>query len=335
MPVLAPNPTVTTPAGFLIDLPDPRLVLEVPVGSVWGREDVASLRQAAVVRLVPADARPAGAPGSGLSEDALAVRTVLALALAGVPVDVGGVTGVLDLLPRPLATLVEQAPARALGDRDRREALSLELRRAAWACVGHPRDRAQVAVILPPDPGEVLLADLAAQTGTDQVHLSEGPGLEQAVDDLAAEGVLYCCRPVSGLRIGPHHLADLVHAQRHSGAAVVHSPERFRPAPDGGWLVQEGGVEQLAGPGLAGGSLWLAADGATPPTDQGYAVSGRNAVRDPELLTGHETTAPVAWRWLTHRPEALDWLGEPRARDTAGSLPSAYRARWAATASTS
>lgn len=316
--------------------------MRVPAGSVWGQHDVERLRSAGWVVVteprMEAPQEPVGwgmpdrstsrasaraadgsvVPGASLDDAHLWAMTVHALALAGVP------TGTTDLPSRvrhllhpAVLAVADAVDASTADDRDRREQLSVELRRAAWQ-VGPGRwylpAPATVLVLTPEDASAPLLADLAAQ---EQVVVRtaapQEPGPLDAVD--------FVTRVDAEVRYSPYHLSDLVHGLLHSRASVAHSPDRFRRHHDGAWLEQEGLAERPASSGLAAGSLWHAASGRDRPEGPGYAVHGANAVRAgtlPAELSG-------VMRWHETLPVHLGWLDE----DDAPACPpsSSYPAR--------
>lgn len=359
MEIIPTNAAIFSPRGFRPRVPDPRTVVEVPAGSVWGSDDVRRLRTAGLVRVTPpAPPEPAGEPRSGgdaspgrmLGADDLTVRTVVWLTMSGVPVSGPPLpASVRDRLDPTLLDLLDRVTPDAVADPGARELLSLGLRRRTREVQARRRGSTSrpVLVLLPEaaDTPPTLLADLAAQTWP-AVPLHEPPGGATADDVLTQArevGAPWCTRVRADVRYGPHHLADLVDALAHSGAAVAHSPLRFRPWPDGSWLEDDRlGVEGPARTGLEAGSLWYAADGPVPPSGvDGYAVHGANAV-PAEPVEGSEA---VALRLSGRRPAVLDWLvpdedeGRPPAGGPGGPLPPSYfagapsRARSATTAS--
>lgn len=356
------NTAIFAPRGFRPVVPDAARMAEVTAGSVWGSGDVARLRTAGLVRVLPAaplppdgGPPPAGlgnAPGTALRPDDLALRTVLWLALAGVPVTSEGLdTAVRERLDPHLLELMDGVRPASVADAVARELLSLQLRRRARALVGHhPAEAAAVVAVLLPGGGlpPGLRHDLEAQTWPAVVRcpVQEDESAADTLDRARQDGALYCTRMDPGLRYGPHHLADLVDALRHSGARVAHSPLRFRPWREGSWLEDElRGVEGPAAEGLPGGSLWYAVDGTEAPAGRdGYAVHGSNAVPAAAPAQGRA----VALRLHAGRPALLDWLPEDVAQAPAGQAshdpaPPSYfaatrapsRARSAVTASES
>ena len=372
--------SVFSPHGFLPHVRDADVVAEVAGGSVWGTDDVARLRAAGLVRVrLPEDGErtvlsgPRVSPeasarkhpgaespessrttlGARLGAEDLTLRTLLWLSLAGVPVAgpelPEGVRGRLD--PDLLALLDRVGPA-TVSDPGARELLSLALRRRARELAGHPPAdlHPPVAVLLPVDElSSALAADLEAQTWTAVVccPVVDGEATEALAQAREAAEALYCTRMGPGLRYGPHHLADLVEALRHSGAKVAHSPARFRPWRDGAWLEDDtAGIEGPAPGGLPDGSLWYAVDGPEPPVapQDGYAVHGAGAVPAPGAEADLDDGRAVALRLHSGTPTVLDWLTaeEPRTAPVR-STPESYfvkrgapsRARNSSTASES
>lgn len=342
MHLFAPDPSLLSPRGFLPRVPDPHRVLTVPAGAVWGTGGLEALREAALVRVgEPEPPRPADdTPGTeedtpevvlgrALAPADLALQTVLSLSLAGVLVEGAHLLepvrrrldpGLMDLLDRATPSTAQDAAAR--------EELSLLLRRRAWAVAGYPRGEAAVLVLLPEDCPPQLRQDLDRQTWPTRVEVPAGTGRDahEAFARAREDGAVYCCRLVPGLRYGPHHLADLVHGLRHSGAAAARSPVRYWPWGEGQWLEDDtAALEQEAVHTLAGGSLWYAADGPEEPGSGGYAVSGVNAVPDPDAGGDAGHAPPAApWRLLTDVPPLLGWLGADPPRPA--GLPPGYLA---------
>lgn len=315
------NTAIFSPQGFLPIVRAPGTVVEVPAGAVWGKNDVVRLRTAGLVRVGPpapdgdpADVSPPTGsvlvrPGSGLGPDDLALRTVFWLALAGVPVSGAGLSARVRARLEPgLLELLDRVDPVSMTDPGARELLSLQLRRRARTLAWRRREQPVVAVLL---PGGALPAqleeDLASQTWPAALRcpLPEVQGAAHVLAQARQQGALYCARMTADVRYGPHHLADLAAALRHSGARVARSPLRFRSWRLGSWLEDESlGIEGAAGAGLPGGSLWYAADGPNEPVGLGYAVHGANAVPAGQV-TG---SRPTALRLHHRRPVVLDWL---------------------------
>lgn len=326
MDFLGLNSSVLTPRGFRPVVHGPRDGLDVAPRQLWGADDIAAVRDAPLVRV--------DGTGPDGTDDGLVLRSVLALALAGVPVTAHGLpAAVRQRLDPVLLTALDAVTPERVRDPGDRELCSLALRRRAWQLVGYrPRTDAPPVVLVLLPPGELpatLVHDLEGQVTEGLVvrtrQVPEGPEAERAV---SAEGATYVTRMVPGLRYGPHHLADLVHALGHSGARVALSPPRFLPWNGHAWLEDgRGPSETPAEDGLAGGSLWYAADGATEPAaaGEGYAVHGAGAVpvrasggpATGELATGERATgepaacrpedAPVTLRLHSGTPRVLDW----------------------------
>lgn len=341
------NTTIFSPRGFLPHVKDPRAVVDVAGGSVWGADDVARLRTAGLVRVRPAEdegqvvdggqiihggqtaeghgvvvANGARAAGSALDADDLVLRTLLWLALAGVPVTGDGLaTSVRERLDPGLLDLLDRVEPATVADPGGRELLSLALRRRARELAGHPPAEEQPAVAVLLADGELpatLAADLEAQTWGAVVRCpTPREDAAEVLGGARARGALYCTRMSADLRYGPHHLADLVEALRHSGARVAHSPLRFRPWHAGTWLEDDAGVEGPASGGLPDASLWYAVDGPRVPDAQGdgYAVHGGGAVPVSEVTGG----PAVALRLHRDTPVVLDWLPESLGRAAAGT----------------
>lgn len=273
MEFLALNSTILSPRGFQVRVRGPREGLSVAPHRLWGRDEVAALRQAPFVRVAP-----------GPDDDVLA--TTVALALAGVPVSAQGVPATVRARLDPqLRQTMEQIDPQSAADPAARELASLELRRRAWQVAGYRPATAEPEVLVLLPAGELpasLINDLAAQqTPGVRVRQHQGDDLEELGALLRQERPCYLTRMEPGLRYGPHHLADLIHALAHSGAAVALSPRRFTPWRAGAWLESQAGpTEAPAAHGLAGGSLWYADAGPDEPAadGQGYAVHGANAV---------------------------------------------------------
>lgn len=279
MEFLALNSTVLTPRGFRPTVHGPREGQTVAPRALWGTDHLTALRDAPLVRVDPTGAHD--------GDDRLILRSVVALALAGVPVTGHGLPALVrERLDRELLAVLDAVTPGTVRDAGERELLSLALRRRAWQVAGYrpPSTEPPTVLVLLPEGElpETLRGDLAAQ-----VH----PGLpvrcrqvaegEEAARVVREERVVYVTRMTSGLRYGPHHLADLVHALGHSGARVALSPRRFLPWRDGAWLEDwRVPCEAPADEGLPGGSLWYAVDGACAPVPdgEGYAVHGAGAV---------------------------------------------------------
>ena len=142
MELIPTNTAIFSTRGFRPRVPDPRAVVEVAAGTVWGRDDVARLRPAGLVRVTPPAPRAdwaahatngGSAPGRALGADDLTLRTVLWLALAGVPVTGAG-------LPSSVRDRLDPEPARRLRclllDDPRSVALGNEPVRAGGEVVG-------------------------------------------------------------------------------------------------------------------------------------------------------------------------------------------------------
>lgn len=306
MESLALNSTILTPRGFRSQARGPREGVAVAPRRLWGSDDIAALRDAPFVRVVE----------QGVNRDTLV--SVVALALAGVPVTgLGLPQPVRERLDRHLLEIADQIGPDTASDPAERELASLALRRRAWQVAGYrpPTPVTPVVLVLLPD-GEhsaYLIEDLATQvtpglTVTTR-SLAADEDAEQVVREERERGAVYVTRPDAGLRYGPHHLADLVHALSHSGARVALSPRRFVPW-QGAWLEDgAGAVESAAERGLPGGSLWYAVDGAGEPVagSDGYAVHGANAVSVHDQESGGPDLAPL--RMHHGMPRLLDWLG--------------------------
>lgn len=308
MATIVLNSSVLTPRGFRPRPTGPREGVMVTPRLLWGADDIEALREAPLVTIAtePADQQPAG--------DRVLRQTVLSLTLAGVPVSTQGLPeAVREHLDPGLWQLLEGITPETMADPARRELASLALRRSTWQLAGYRPPVAEEPVVLALLPEaevpETLAADLAAQ---------QTPGLRLVVrhlahdDDpeavVAQERAVYLTRPQPGLRYGPHHIADLVHALAHSGARVALSPRRFLPW-QGAWLEDgSGAVESPAEAGLPGGSLWYAVDGTTEPVagSHGYAVHGTGAV--PTGGPQAEDAGLVPLRLHTGIPPVLDWL---------------------------
>ena len=317
MESLALNSTILTPRGFRSRAHGPREGVVVTPRRLWGSKDIAALRDAPFVR-VAGGTEPAGPGGTdGTDQDVVRdiVVSVVALALAGVPVTGRELPGaVRERLDSQLLELTDQDGPATTADPAERELAS----RRAWQVAGY-RPPTQVPpgvlVLFPEgDHSAYLVEDLAGQltpglTVTTR-PLAAADDADQVVREERERGAVYVTRMDAGLRYGPHHLADLVHALSHSGARVALSPRRFVPW-QGTWLEDGvGAVEGAADHGLPGGSLWYAVDGAREPVVapvDGYAASGTNAVpAHEEGATGTEL-APL--RMHEALPRLLDWLG--------------------------
>lgn len=331
MEAIPTNTAIFSGRGFLPRLPDPASVVDVVAGSVRGVDDLARVRTAGLVRIIepdtpstPADdttraglggkdgRSPAGAFGRALAADDLVVRTVLWLALAGVPMTSEGLADrVRRRLDHDLMRVLDQVDAATVSDPGRRELLSMALRRRARLLVPHPVAPVEpaVAVLLPEDLPPNLAHDLDAQTWGAVIRCPARPGVAaaSALDAARREGAVYCTRMDASLRYSPHHLDDLVDALRHSGTPVAHSPLRFRPWGPGAWLEDDAAaVEGAADSGLPDGSLWYAEDGPEPPAApvRGYAMHGAGAVPAEPF----EADTPAALRLHRDLPAVLGWL---------------------------
>ncbi|WP_109472452.1 hypothetical protein [Ornithinimicrobium cavernae] len=313
MEFLVLNSSILSPRGFRPRVSGPREGQQVAPRRLWGTDDVAALREAPFVRVTPD-----GEPGERQVRPVL--ETVVALALAGVPVTGDGLPGpVRERLDPTLLEVMDRIGPDSVSDAGERELASLALRRRAWQVAGYrppPTPVPPTVLVLLPD-GDLpayLLQDLAAQetTGlTVRRRAVSAEDEEEVLREERATGAVYVTRMDPGLRYGPHHLADLVHALAHSGARVALSPPRFLPWRHGAWLEDgSGATEAPAGSGLPGGSLWYAVDGATEPVagEQGYAVHGANAVPagEPDETA---VTGPAPLRLHRSLPRVLAWLG--------------------------
>lgn len=305
MESLALNSTVLSPRGFRPTVTGAPAAVGVAPRRLWGATDIAALRDAALVGVdVEADSDEVDPARDDVGSDPgptdrLVLTATVALALAGVPVTGDGLPeGVRGRLDAELLATMDAIHPDSVRDPGDRELLSLALRRRAWQVAGYrPRtEQPPTVLVLLPDceVPQTLRRDLEAQVHPGlqvrQVQVAEGPEAEAAVREGQAT---YVTRMVPGLRYGPHHLADLVHALGHSGARVALSPRRFLPWRGGAWLEDwRGPSESPAEEGLPGGSLWYAVDGATEPVPagEGYAVHGTGAV---EVLSFEAGTAKV------------------------------------------
>lgn len=261
--------------------------------------------------------------GIDLSADESIAQSALMLAMAAVPVEGTSLTaGARSLLDPDLVRLLDLITPAAVSDLAVREEMSLQLCRKAWSLAGYPRGTKEaVMVLIPENPPPLLVSDLEHQTWQTQLR-----GFDPSVRDdrrlaagfdAALQSSTYVTRLDSSLRYGPHHLADLVHGLRHSGAAVAHSPARFWPWGRDTWLEDEKGAENYADGGLTGGSLWYASDGLATPRGEGYAIHGGNAVPYRAPPPPHLT----AWRLHLQLPRALNWLdpsGDPESGSSGG-----------------
>lgn len=358
------NTTIVSPRGFLTHLPTGGSSAQVAAGSIWGRDDLVGLRQYASVIVEPVALASAQAdreadlpqeehqvasgepddPGAGLDPDERHALTVVMLLVAGVPVATRGLPDqVRALIDDDLLTLADTVTIEQVGDSGRREVLSLALRRRAWAAtrppvMQDPADSAILAVLPAGDLPDHLHQDLAAQTWPAvRIVTEDEADLEALVAQEVERGAVYITRLDAGLRYGPHHLEDLVHALQHSRARVVHSPARFETIGNGHWLERDDGRSESEGSaGLPGGSLWYAADGpALPQPDRrDYLVNGTNAVPAAAMggtahLVESGALPPAPSRLHRDRPPVLDWLGRdesnnPAAGPSAAGLPRSY-----------
>lgn len=280
-------------------------------------------------RLLGADVvqglRPA--PGVAVDEHSWATpwqvaTAVAALCCAGVPV----LTAVLPATVRSMldpgllaaADLLDDIDVR---DPDRREAMSIRLRRAAHRAYGyHP-------AIDPSHPGISVLADqatlteelrcqLAAQSWP-QVHLHVLADDDTSLlSEVQATGSVYLTRLAPGVSYGPHHLEDLVHALRHSGCAVVCSPRRFMHEPEHGAVVERPATPTEAtsptSQSLTGTALWYVGHGLSPPDGTAYLGHGCNAV----LTDARPTDRPPTSIVYRRTPPQLAWFDPDPGRST-------------------
>lgn len=307
MESLALNSTILTPRGFRPRVNGPRHGVSITPRRLWGRDAVAALREAPFVRVQGADPDPDGA----------ILETVVALALSGVPVTGHGLpASVRDRLDPELLAVLDTVTPDTAAHPDERELASLALRRRAWQSAGYrpPTDVPPAVLVLLPE-GEhcaSLERDLAAQVtpglSVRPRPAADGAAAEQLVREEREQGAVYVTRMDPGLRYGPHHLVDLVHALSHSGARVALSPRRF-VRWEGAWLEDvSGATEGPAEHGLPGGSLWYAVDGPAEPVarGEGYAVHGCNAVPVGGQGAPEGDLAPL--RMHAGTPRLLAWL---------------------------
>lgn len=338
MEAIPTNSAIFSGRGFL---PRPRCTgpVDVVAGSVRGRDDLDRLRHAALVRVVAppperATLQDSDRFGVVLDEDSLMVRTVLWLALAGVPVTGHNLSAsVRSRLDPDLLTVLDSVDTRAVSDPGERELISLALRRRARLLTAHPlaSTRPAIAVLLPPgDLSPLLAGDLDRQTWESVIRCPAPDGdSETATATVAAaraRGAVYTARMDPAVRYGPFHLADLVDALRHSGARVAHTPLRFNLWHPGAWLEDESAVgEGRASALLPHASLWYAEDGATPPSGSpdAYVAHGTNAVPRSHV----PTPEVVALRLHPERPRVLGWLSGP---DTPTPPAADQRTAWPA-----
>lgn len=332
MESLALNSTILTPCGFRPRVNGPRHGVRITPHRLWGRDDIAALREAPFVRVQGTEPDPDGSPGTDPLPDRATLETVVALALSGVPVTGHGLPdSVRDRLDPDLLEVLDTVTPDTAADPDERELASLALRRRAWQRAGYrpPTDTPPAVLVLLP-AGEhpaYLEQDLAAQVtpglSVRARPVADGEAAEQLVREEREQGAVYVTRMDPGLRYGPHHLVDLVHALSHSGARVAVSPRRF-VRWEGAWLEDvSGGTEGPAEHGLPGGSLWYAVDGAVEPgaRGEGYAVHGCNAVPISGVPVSGEPVSGVELaplRMHAGTPRLLAWLDpdgpDPEAR---------------------
>lgn len=321
MESLALNGSILTPRGFRPRANGPRDGVPITPHRLWGRDDLAALREAPFVRVRHEESE----------SDRTTLETVVALALSGVPVTGHGLPDpVRERLDDDLLAVLDSVTPDAVADPDERELASLALRRRAWQVAGYrpPTDTPPAVLVLLPggDHAAYLHQDLAAQVTpglTVRVRpVADGDSAEQIVEEEREQGAVYLTWMDPGLRYGPHHVADLVHALSHSGARVARSPRRFVPW-QGTWLEDSSwATEGPAEHGLPGGALWYAVDGPLVPeaAGEGYAVHGCNAVP----VGGQDASAGELAPLRLHEgtPRLLAWLGAEQLGVESGSVAS-------------
>lgn len=193
---------------------------------------------------------------------------------------------VRELLPADLMRLCDVLDPETSVASDQHEDLSIGVRRAAHRCFGHQPLRDQhtpsVAVLINPstDSAARLETEFTRQENV-KVRIVRtkdfGEGLGPPADD-----ALYVADTRPDVTYGPHHLEDLVHALRHSGADLTFSPDRFEHQPREGVLLEDGAVQTetmlpLRAAPRSGTSLWYRSAGSARPR-LSYAVHGCQSV---------------------------------------------------------
>lgn len=331
------NTAIASPRGFRRSTPTRALACLGADPAVLGEGDRggAGMLRVALDRLLGSDAMLGlrTVPGATVDERSWATpwqvaAAVAVLCSAGVPVLTSGLSEpVRSMLDSELLAAGDLLDVISVRDPDRREVLSIGLRRAALRAYGYhpPLDPTHplVSVVVERTARtERLRADLAAQSWP-QVRLhvvdeaSQAHEAHEAHDSLLREvqaaGSVYLTRMRPGVSYGPHHLEDLVQALQHSGCAVACSPPRFSHEPEHGAIVERPSTPAEATSPTRGelAALWYSDDGLTPPVGTAYLGHGCNAVqtdadpsdRAPTGIVHRRTPPQLAWfETDSHRP---------------------------------
>ncbi len=280
---------------------------------------------------------------------------VVSLALAGVPVATAELSpAVRSMIDAPLLDLSDVVAPETVRDPYRRESVSIAIRRRAHRAYGfhvlsdpaHPpvsvvvqaQEPARTAVVLDAvarqswpnvhvhvvaDPEEAVAARAALRSWPRATSATSVIDRDSLEGDVGRVSSVYLTRIEPTIAYGPHHLEDLVHALRHSGAPVAHSRSRFS-YDAGREVVLEAPGAAGEGPGddgLAGASLWYADDGLDGSARPGgYLVHGCNVValeRRGGLDAYAEPTTQFARGTL---PPQLSWFGGWQSEEVARTV---------------
>ncbi len=345
--LLPVNSVIASPRGFRRSTPTRKVVSLSAVADVPGEEDQngaeAGVPRVALEALLGSDAVLAlrTVPGATIDERSWSTpwqvaAAVTALCCAGVPVLTHRLCEpVRSMLDPELLAAGDLLDVMGVRDPDRREALSIGLRRAAHRAYGFrpPLDPPHPTVSVVVERAALtdrLRAELAAQSwprvSLHVVQEVDPAGGASLLHDVRAAGSIYLTRMSPGVSYGPHHLEDLVHALRHSGCAVACSPPRFTDEPEHRAIVERSATPaEVTSPTraeLAGTALWYADDGLTSPVGPAYLGHGCNAV---QIVAEPSDRAPTSIVYRRSPPQ-LAWF-EADPAPPGGSSARSYFAR--------
>lgn len=299
--------TVRTSGGdlYVMDVARPDVV---PVGRYIDRASIRNLRR---YRYAVIDELSWASPSA-------VATAVVSLSLAGVLVETRSLSrAVRAMLDAVMLGVTDDVGPETTNDDHGREALSLQLRRRAREVYGFAPQQGHrhpiVSVVIEARSTietSRLLEELARQTWPSiRTHLVP-VGAKNPRSEIAKVGALYVTRFEPTNTYGPHHLEDLVHALRHSGAAAAHTVSRFTYHRAHRILLEAYPLigEVTADEGAPGGSLWYAPAGGGSPGSglpPGYQVHGCNLVALDSAPQDEVRSPRKVYRSL---PPQVEWL---------------------------
>ena len=226
---------------------------------------------------------------------------------------------VRDLLPAALLQLGDTVASTTGVSSEHLEDLSVNVRRVAHRHFGHRPAADQgtptVAVVIDPASGSAdrLESEFARQQNV-TVIIARSRDWEEILtqrEGAGEEAVGYVADTRSDVTYGPHHLEDLIHAMRHSGADCAFSPSRFEHHSDQGVLLEDAAVpiETMLPLGTTAGSgtsLWYRS--ASPAGPLRYAVHGCQSV----VLAADPPPRGTRAQGKVHRrvPPQISWAAD-------------------------